>query len=165
MPLSYRNFLQISEELNEHKKLKTLIQHHTVKAEILKKGGMEQHIVLLLQTCFRSRDKLHLTYNHNSEFKSFLDTLAKNLIRKICKTHVAFHSFCTLYNKMKTEAVIQTRFNTNRIGLENDRIILSSATHRFQREGQFFDRGHCRKTQWLQRREGRKQVEISVCTS
>lgn len=156
MPLSYRNFLQISEELNEHKNLKTLIQHHTVNADVLKKGGMEQQIVLFLQICFRSRDKFHLTYNHNSEFKSFLDTLAKNLIRKICKTHVAFHSFCTLYDKRKTEALIQPCFNTNRIGLEIDRIILSSTTHRFRREGQFFDRGHCRKTQWFAKKRRQK---------
>ena len=160
MPLSYRNFLQISEELNEHKKLKTLIQHHTVNAEVLKREALNSTLFCFCEICFRSRDKLHLTYNHNSEFKSFLDTLAKNLIRQICKTHVAFHSFCTLYNKWKTEAVIQTCFNTNRIGLEIDRIILSSTTplttHRFQREGQFFDRGHCRKTQWFAKKRRQK---------
>lgn len=55
------------------------------------------HIVMLNILRFRSKYRI-LTYDHHREFKSFLDALAKNLIRKIRKTHIALHSFGTLYD-------------------------------------------------------------------
>ena len=41
------------------------------------------------------------TCNHDGEFEPLLDTLAKNLIGKIRKPHIALHSFSTLSEKNK----------------------------------------------------------------
>lgn len=46
-------------------------------------------------------DSVVPTCNHDSEFESLLDTLAKNLIGKIRKPHIALHSFSTLLEKNK----------------------------------------------------------------
>lgn len=48
-----------------------------------------------------------LTYNHDSEFKSFLDALSKYLIWKICKPDISFHPFCTLYITTRKQMVLQ----------------------------------------------------------
>lgn len=46
------------------------------------------------------------TCNHYGEFESLLDTLAKNLIGKIRKPHIALHSFSTLLKKNKQPKLV-----------------------------------------------------------
>lgn len=49
------------------------------------------------------------TDHHDSEFESFLDTLAKNLVWKISKTNVALHTFSALCSRKHTNLLCMAR--------------------------------------------------------
>lgn len=98
-----------------------------------------------------------LTCNHDSEFESLLDTLAKNLIGKIRKPHIALHSFSTLLKKNKQPKLMFRHNKTARQQTNRKWKLYLLLLSKF-----FWSKPSCIHTVCLSRREDRRPVKISV---